>query len=191
MSHTLLQDPKLYRLLYTIDQEFAATQQANGCRCGGKLHSARYPRKPRGGLSGLANNDTSRFSFCCARCRLRTTPVSVRYLGRRVYLSMVVVLVSILQSGVTHRRTAQLNALFPVPRRTLDRWRQWWRCEFVQTPFWRWAKGQLLPPVDEHALPASLLARFGETCDEASLVPLLKFISPLTRPSVSTLFAGP
>lgn len=190
VSHTLLQDPKLYHLLYIIDQEIAAAEQANGCHCGGKLHSARYPRKPRG-LSGLANSDTSRFSFCCARCRRRKTPASVRYLGRRVYLAMVVVLVSAMQCGVTDRRANQLNQWIVVPRRTLDRWRQWWQTEFVQTPFWRWAKGQVLPPVDEHALPASLLARFGDACEEAALVPLLRFISPLTRPSGSTLFAGP
>lgn len=191
MSHTLLQDPKLYCLLYTIDQELAAAQQANGCHCGGKLHSARYPRKPRGVLWGLANNDTSRFSFCCARCRRRVTPASVRYLGRRVYLAMVVVLVSAMQGGVTDRRARQLNEWIAVPRRTLDRWRQWWQAEFVQTPFWRWAKGQLLPPVDEQTLPASLLARFGEACEVTALVPLLRFISPLTCPSASTLFAGP
>jgi len=35
VSHTQLQDPKLYRVAYLIDQEFTAAQQANVCCCGG------------------------------------------------------------------------------------------------------------------------------------------------------------
>jgi hypothetical protein len=84
-------------------------------------------------------------SFCCARCRRRTTPASVRYLGRRVYLAALVVLMSVLQEGVTAQREAQLKQHLAVSRRTLTRWRQWWQQQFVQTPFWRWAKGQFLP----------------------------------------------
>ena len=62
----------------------------------GMLHSARYPRKPRGGLDDLGPDYATRLSFCCAvdGCRRRTTPPSVRYLGRRVYLGAVVVLVT-------------------------------------------------------------------------------------------------
>jgi hypothetical protein len=37
---------------------------------------------------------SSRLSFCCAECRKRTTSMSVRFLGRRVYLALAVVLVS-------------------------------------------------------------------------------------------------
>ena len=62
--------------------------------CGGVLHSARYPRKPRGGPPELRQTDNSRLSFCCAQCRRRHTPRSVRYLGRRVYLATVVVFAS-------------------------------------------------------------------------------------------------
>jgi hypothetical protein len=40
-------------------------------------------------------------SLCCSRdgCRRRMTPPSVRFLGRRVYLGAVLVLVSAMQQG--------------------------------------------------------------------------------------------
>jgi hypothetical protein len=34
-------------------------------------------------------------------CRSRTTPPSLRFLGRKVYLATIVVLVSMMQYGVT------------------------------------------------------------------------------------------
>ena len=48
VCHTLLHDPKLHTLLTEADEERAARVRAAGCACGGVLHSARYPRKPRG-----------------------------------------------------------------------------------------------------------------------------------------------
>ena len=134
MCHALLQDPKLYVLLSLIDDERAAESRVAGCGCGGRLHSARYPRKPRGGPSGLRGLYQSRHSFCCAQCRRRTTPESVRSLGRRVYLAAVVVLASAMRAGVTGRRAAQLTAVLNIPLRSLERWRRWWLEEFVQTP---------------------------------------------------------
>ena len=89
MCHATLQDPKLYSLLLLIDEDLAAQAQSAGCSCGGALHSARYPRKPRGAPRELLEQYRSRLSFCCAACRRRTTPESVRYLGRRVYLAVV------------------------------------------------------------------------------------------------------
>ena len=84
----------LFELLFAIDQDLAANARAAGCpACGGRLHSVRYPRKPRGGPADLGPEYDWRFSFCCAGegCRRRATPPSVRFLGRRVYLGAVVV----------------------------------------------------------------------------------------------------
>jgi hypothetical protein len=54
MCHALLRDTTLYELLFTFDQDLAAEARVAGCgRCGGTLHSARYPRKPRGGPEAL------------------------------------------------------------------------------------------------------------------------------------------
>jgi hypothetical protein len=58
------------------------------------LHSARYPRKPRGLPGGARSCCDFRYSFCCADCRHRTTPFSVRFFGRRVYIAAIMVVVS-------------------------------------------------------------------------------------------------
>lgn len=54
-----------------------------------------------------------RLSFCCARpgCRRRVTPPSVRFLGRRLYVAAVVVLVTAMAPGVTPKRAAYLGEL--------------------------------------------------------------------------------
>jgi hypothetical protein len=163
-----------------IDQDLAAQAQAAGCACGGVLHSARYPRKPRGAPRELLDQYRSRLSFCCAACRRRTTPESVRYLGRRVYVAAVVLLVSAMRAGITGKRVAQLSGLFAVPLRTLERWRRWWLETFVAPGFWRAARGRLVPPVDPATLPASLLPRFSGEDLPARLIQALRFIAPLS-----------
>lgn len=180
MCHTLLQDPKLYVLLSHIDEEQAAEVRSAGCGCGGALHSARYPRKPRGTPPRLPPSYDSRHSFCCARCRRRSTPVSVRYLGRRIYLAAVVVLSCAMRAGVTHKRAKQLTLMLNVPLRTLERWRCWWLGEFVHTPFWRGACSVFMPPVAADLLPASLLSRFAGDERATPLVQCLSFLSPLS-----------
>ena len=52
-----------------IDQDTAARAHAAGCRaCGGVLHRADYPRKPRGVAHAvLEERDRRRLSFCCER----------------------------------------------------------------------------------------------------------------------------
>jgi hypothetical protein len=180
VCHATLQDPKLFSFLLLIDQDLAAQAQAAGCGCGGVLHSARYPRKPRGAPRSLLDQYRSRLSFCCAACRRRTTPESVRYLGRRVYLAAVVLLVSAMRAGMTGKRVAQLSGLFAVPLRTLERWRRWWLEAFVDSGFWRAACARLVPPVNVVMLPASLLSRFGGEGLLARLIQALRFIAPLS-----------
>src|SRR3972149_4208870 len=88
VCHALLQDPKFFRLLLRIDEELAGDARAGGCACGGVLHRANYPRKPRACLNEVRSEYATRFSFCCSRCRKRLTSMSVRFLGRRVYLGL-------------------------------------------------------------------------------------------------------
>ena len=66
----------------------------------GPLHRSDYPRKPRGGPA-LPAEQERRFSLCCAVCRRRTTPPSVRFLGPKVYYGAVVILAACLAEGVT------------------------------------------------------------------------------------------
>lgn len=87
--------------------DLAAEVHAAGCRCGGTLHSARYPRKPRGvAPSVLGAGYEHRLSFCCSRegCRRRVTLPSVRFFGRRVFLGTAVLLISALAYGLTGKR---------------------------------------------------------------------------------------
>jgi hypothetical protein len=137
MCHNALLDATFYRFLEQIDEDEAARTRAASCSvCGCRLHSARYPRKPRGGPRDVDKQRHYRLSFCGAICRNRTTPVSVRFLGPRVYWAAVVVLATALRSGLNDRRAQQLSRLIGVPKRTLKRWRTWWLNDFVDGPFW-------------------------------------------------------
>src|SRR5438552_8267186 len=163
MSRTPLLDARVWRLLVIADHDLAAATRAARCACGGALHSARYRRKPRGGPPAEFSEAYSwRESLCCARdgCRRRTTPPSLRFLGRRVYLGAVVVLVSAMTGGVTAKRAAVMRECVGVSLRTLQRWRAWWLGTFSQTAFWRSARARFAPAVDEQRLPASLLEPF-------------------------------
>jgi hypothetical protein len=137
----------------------------------------------------LGEDYQRRISFCCSdeECRKRTTPPSVRFLGRRVYLAAVVVLAACLEQGLTERRVAQLGLYLEVPRRTLKRWRGWWLGLFVHTAFWQHARARLMPAVDAGRLPASLFERFADADIAQQLVRLLKFLSPLSTRAASTL----
>ena len=178
MCHALLQNPKFFTLLLRIDHEFAAQRRADGCRCGGDLHRADYPRKPRGCPRSVRCDHSSRLSFCCAACRKRATSLSVRFLGRRVYLALAVVLVSASRTGSTPTGV-RLGAELGVARQTLQRWQAWWSEQFPLTPLWRAACARFMPPADVLGFSGTLLERFmGAPAD--SLMRLLVFLSPVT-----------
>lgn len=186
MYQTILNDASFYRALLKFDEDLAEQAGEAGCACGGKLHSARYPRKPRGVPEELQEDYSKRRSFCCAQegCRKRTTPASFRFLGRRVYVGTVVVLVAALRHGATAERMAQLHAVVGVSRRTVERWRRWWIEEFAQSAFWRWARGQMAVPVNVDGLPLSLLESFQKPQVKEKTIDLLRLILPLTTTSI-------
>ena len=180
MNDAVLRDEKLYDLLLQVDRDLAAAARAECCpRCRGRLDSARYPRKPRGAPPAVMADpeQAMRLSLCCDACRHRVMPPSVRFFGRRLYFAPCFLLISALDGKLTLRRLAELRERYGVDRRTVRRWQHWWRQLFPATSFWRLARGRLLPPVDEAALPGSLLERFAGA---DSLVAVLKFLSPLT-----------
>ncbi|MDP2794641.1 MAG: hypothetical protein Q8O25_11290 [Sulfurisoma sp.] len=187
MCHALLQDLKFFQLLLRIDEELAGQARAEGCACGGVLHRADYPRKPRGCPGEIRDDFDTRFSFCCNRCRRRTTSMSVRFLGRRVYLALAVVLASGRHAGQMPA-AARLSGSLAVPVRTLQRWRQWWGERFPLTPLWQACCARFMPPVATDSFPAGLLERFAGNAEEA-LMRLLLFLSPITVGAV-TLHEG-
>jgi len=183
LSQKFLCRASLCQVLLLIDQDLAAKTRAGGCGCGGNLHKADYDRKPRGGPEGLGPEHKKRFSFCCELdgCRKRATPPSVRFLGRRVYLGAVIVLVAVLVEGATRKRIAKLRALVDdVSERTIERWRKWWREHFPTTEFWREHGARFSPAVASVRLPTSLVERFARGGGYVRLVMMLRFLSPLT-----------
>ena len=163
MYQSLLWDSSFFDLLLRFDEDLAAEVREAGCSfCGGVLHSARYRRKPRGGPEGLGAEHRVRESFCCAveGCRRRATPPSVRFLGRKVFFGLWVLLLPVLREGPTAQRLSRLEEVFTVSRRTLLRWRQWWREVVPRSRFWQARRGDWASPVAEQALPGSLLVGF-------------------------------
>jgi len=176
-----MSEASFYDFLERIDLDLAEATRREGCGCTGVLHRASYPRKPRGGPRNLGAGYDRRLSFCCARrdCRQRQTPASVRFLGRKVYLGAVVVLVSAMRHGATPVRAARLRELVGVSPRTLARWRRWWREVFATSRFWQAAAGRFDTPVSGAELPLSLLERFGGDA-RGRLVGALRFLCPIT-----------
>ena len=111
MYHDLPRAARFWSFLFAVDQDLAETARKQGCPCGGRLHCANYLRKPRGTPDQLPEPQRLRLSFCCDRdgCRKRVTPPSVRFLGRKVYLGAVVILISAMRQGPTPRRVRELS----------------------------------------------------------------------------------
>jgi len=187
MCHSLLARASLCALLLRVDEDLAEAAREGGCpHDGARLHRGDFERKPRGALNPLGRKARMRFSFCCSNreCRRRVTPASVRFLGRRVYLGAVVVLLSTMRHGGTAQRQAKLHELFGVSPRTVQRWRRWWRETFPRTPCWKRARGQLRTAIAETDLPDALLDRLAGD-DEARLLCVLRLLLPLSATSAT------
>ncbi len=188
MCHDFFNDSSFYHFLFQIDLDIASDVQARACQhCGGILHSARYPRKPRGPRHCLSVDYQNRFSFCCARegCRRRTTPPSVRFLGRKVYLGVVILLITARNHGLTHKRRQRLFDQLDVNPQTFYRWLKWWREIFPVSRCWSSARGYFIPPVNTNELPGALLGRFTGQDLKQRLGQLLQLMLPLSTASCS------
>jgi hypothetical protein len=181
-----LVDQELHQLLEKVDADLALEACQKGCLfCHGKLHRADFDRKPRGGPQW-----DRRYSFCCAEedCRRRRTPESVRFLGRRVYAGLVVVLISVMIHGLKPRRVCRIREALQIDSRTLKRWRQWWLDSFVRSSFWRAARARFIPRLCERTLPLSLWLSF-ELEERQRLLAVLQFLGPITTPTAWQEFA--
>jgi hypothetical protein len=68
-------------------------------------------------------------------------------------------------------------------RRTIHRWRTFWREHFPLTSFWKVARGRLVPNIEVDVLPRSLLEAFVRSeRDRHGWKKLLLFLSPITIP---------
>ena len=115
MDHRLLQQASFWTVLFSVDQDLAGNGPS------GRLLVRRAFCI---GLTSLGSRAADRricrrstvigCSFCCDRegCRKRVTPPSVRFLGRKVYLHAVIILVAAMRQGATPRRVHELSELF-------------------------------------------------------------------------------
>ena len=190
MYRTFLHDPKFFRFLAACDEELAEEARRAGCpHCGGRLHRADYPRKPRGVPEQVEAGTVLRRSWCCERegCRRRTTPASLRFLGRRVYSSVAVIVVG----AMDRTRGAAWRALIEllgVSERTLRRWRRWWQTTFAASGFWRGIRGLLREAVAAADLPLALMESF-EGSARSRLLALLRLLVPITGGSPDPVLA--
>ena len=183
MHHDLPHAASFWSFLFAIDRDLAEPIRKKGCSCGGRLHCADFLRRPRGTTSQLPKLHRVRLSFCCDRdgCRKRTTPPSVRFLGQKVYLSAIVILISAMRQGPTPRRVHELSARFGVDHRTIARWQVFWREHFPKTPFWKIARARLVPVVKIISLPYSLVEAFlSRHPPRIGWTLLLRFLLPIT-----------
>jgi hypothetical protein len=107
----------------------------------------------------------------------------VRFLGPKVYLGAIVILISAMRQGPAPHRVRELSRRFGADRRTIARWQVFWRERFPQTPFWTIARARLVPIVEIVSLPGSLVDAFlsrHRICKGWTL--LLRFLSPITIP---------
>jgi hypothetical protein len=183
LYQALLRESSLFDLLLRLDEDLAEEARSRGCDCGGSLHRSCYERKPRGGPPGLGPEHSIRVSFCCEKegCRRRVTPPSLRFLGRKVFFGVIVLLVPVLRDGPTPKRLERLCAKFSVSPRTLRRWMRWWRETFPASRFWLASRGRFARPVASQALPSSLCSAFDGLVEAPSRVlAVLRFLAPIT-----------
>ena len=171
---------EFFAALEEIDKEIAAQVAEGGCLlCGGPLHSGNYTRKPRGAQMAEAGEEfLTRFSLCCGRegCRKRATPPSLRFLGRRVYFGVVVIVASIIAQAL--RTAKEIRQATGVPAQTTRRWRDWWQGEFLRSPVFMALCARLVG-VTVKEVPASILRSLVGTPEER-VQSLLKWLRPLT-----------
>jgi hypothetical protein len=179
MWHESVGDDKFFEQLRELDLRRAESVQAAAClHCeGGRLDRADYPRKPRGGSTAIAGESICRrISLCCAAvgCRRRSTPASLVFLGRRVYLGLAVLVESL--------RAVAGSLITPPPAaRTVRRWLGWFQETLPATRYFRAERGRFFPPVAAEGMPTSLVERFaapGRTLAEMAQA-VLAFLAPL------------
>ena len=86
-----------------------------------------------------------------------------------------------MRQGPSPRRVRELSKLFDADRRTIARWRVFWREHFPQTAFWKVARSQLAPKIDIGNLPRALFDAFIHSDDSREdWERLLQFLSPIT-----------
>lgn len=178
----LLSNSSFLSLLAEVDK--LEGERMKGARCSecqeGVLHCAYYPRMPRGLKFPLFLSNTRRISFCCSKCRKRTTPPSLQFCGRKVYSSLIVILSLLLRSTRDPRHTLlSIRGVLGVSEKTIQRWREL-VVTFLATAEWAALRLTLSPIFSTEHFPSSLMAEFKvKNSDETEAVRrMMHFLSP-------------
>lgn len=183
MLSELLKKKSLFSHLYTIDKNIAEQYRQKPCPiCGGPLYYANYPRKPRGEPDGLPEEYFIRFSLCCGSegCRHRLMPPSCRFLGKKVYWHIVIlVVVFAWQAKTVKTNIFKLAKLFDISRNTIGRWIYFYQDVFPSSRQWKKIRGMVTASIKNDELPAGLIRFFLrlKSSAEDALVSCLKFLS--------------
>lgn len=170
-----------FNFLLEVDRSIAAEVQEKGCYCGQKLDVGNFMRSGRG-LPAGPKKELLRFSFCCRgdTCRKRVTPDSVRFMRGKTYVSVAILILSVVIQGASLSRIKKLREQIGVSRSTINRWIKWWHSQFAQSPFWRVQRGRVVH-FNMLSIPASLLESFDLEVDSPpnDFLKLLHFLAPL------------
>lgn len=177
-----MSEPRFFLFLLEIDRYIAQSAHDQPCsHCAGRLNWGNFYRSGYGLPAGSDESLRIRFSLCCREdnCRKRLTPPSLRYLRGVSYVTIVVVLLSAIQHGLSTSRAKTLKKELKVSRSTIARWLIWWRQDFATSSFWRAGRGRFGPTLDETCLPTAILKSFhnSHTNDEAAAVGVLRFLA--------------
>lgn len=178
---------------FFIDQKIADEFLRTGCcrHCKSKgLFRSNYRRKPRGIHKELpekiVNKYSFRFSFLCYKCRRRTTPPSVMFLGRKVYVAIGILWVTLKNEQGTLPRLEVLRTLLGqcLSDITIARWLDWWQSAVWESPFWKELRGQLQGSIFRAKFLTGVWEHFKNQLSEAGSIfeSILNLFSPITRP---------
>jgi len=182
VNPAFINSPDFHQQLFNIDIDTARRIQATGCQhCGSKLHRANYPRKGFGIPVQIAQFYSLRLSFCCASCRRRSTPPSVRFFGRYRYVAMIFVLLCALRFSPSEHRCIRLANRYGlcISLATWKRWLSWWHNEFTNTPLWVDLKAHF--PLSLLTPARTLLKQLGVATLQGRLQQALLLLSPLNH----------
>lgn len=182
-----------FQALYKSDLEIANEFRKNGrCRhCHGtRLRRSNYRRKARGLPPGLSKEVQAlfdfRFSFLCNLCNRRTTPPSLRFLGRKVYVAFAIVWISKLVEETQTFWWKNQKDLFGefISKLTIKRWIKWWLGPIWRSNFWKLLRGQLVGEIEWPRLIVGVWNSFATNFKNFSDIFyfVLHAFSPITRP---------
>jgi hypothetical protein len=183
MSHVRALWLKFHADLFAADLAAAERIRSEGCgHCTlGRLCVANYPRKARG-LDDEAEQQGRyeiRLSFCCSRdgCRQRTTPPSVRFLGRHIFVASLVLL------GLRTSPPSTPASAAPA-RQTKRRWRSFWQERlFGSAVFVERIASRMTSPLEPALMPDALLDQLpGDLLGR--VLATLRLLAPWTTASV-------